>query len=449
MTDLQLLSRQQPGQVSIDNFQELKTALTAVLARYEGMVYTEDRLADAKADKKELTRLRQDIDGRRKEIKKAYLVPYQEFEAQIKELLAMVDAPLDEIKSFVSEMEDREKAAKRREIEAYFFRHSGALGTLAGQVLNSPAFFEAKWMNKTTSAKTWQTAVDQKIARTAWDLNSIQSSAGPHAGAVTAKYLETLSTVGLAEYRGHLTAVSVPEASAAPVPADLRQGALTLRLTGGVEALTQALETLSMLGVDCEVLEDGRPQPMPELTRPDFDSFVCFDLETSGTYGAANGDGPAEITEIGAVRVVHGEITETFSQLVNPGRKIVPRIARITHITDEMVADQPGPEEAVRLFAAFVGDSVLVGHNIRQSDLHYIDAAARRAGVRLENPFFDTFRFARTLKEAQGWKNVKLEYLSEVFGIPQPDAHRAWCDAQANALLYTELKKLARYSQNT
>ena len=141
MDNLQLLSRQQPGQVSIDNFQELKTALTAVLARYEGMVYTEDRLADAKADKKELSRLHRDIDDRRKEIKKAYLAPYQDFEAQIKELLAMVDAPLEEIKSFVSEMEVREKESKRREIEAYFFQRSAPLGTLAGQVLNSPAFF--------------------------------------------------------------------------------------------------------------------------------------------------------------------------------------------------------------------------------------------------------------------------------------------------------------------
>ena len=183
-----------------------------------------------------------------------------------------------------------------------------------------------------------------------------------------------------------------------------------------------------------------RPQPMPERTVPDFNSFVCFDLETSGTYGAANGDAPAEITEIGAVRVVNGEITETFSQLVNPGRKILPRIVRITHITDEMVADQPGPEEAIRRFAEFAGDSVLVGHNIKQSDLHYIDTAARRAGIRLENAFFDTCRFARTLRDAQGWKSLKLEYLSEAFGIAQPDAHRAWCDAQANALLYEKLR---------
>jgi DNA polymerase III epsilon subunit family exonuclease len=446
MDELQLLSRQEPGQISIDNFPELKSVLTAMLSRYQGMVYTESMLPAAKADKTELFRLRTEIDNRRKEIKRAYLAPYNDFEAQVKELLAMVDAPLSEVKTFLSEMEAREKEAKRQEIETYFFQNCAALGALAGQVLNSPAFFDSKWLNKSTAAKTWKTAVDSKITAAARDLQSIQAAAGPHAGAMTAKYLETLTTDGLAAYRSQLAAVAAvePGAPAAPVSADRRQGTMTLRLTGSGEELAQAMEVLTMLGMDCEILDDDRPQPMPERTAPDFDSFVCFDLETSGTYGAANGDAPAEITEIGAVRVVNGEITETFSQLVNPGRKILPRISRITGITDAMVSDQPDVETALRSFADFVGDSILIGHNIKSSDLYYIDRAAKRAGIRLENPFFDTYRFARTLKEAQGWENVKLEYLSEALGIDQPAAHRAWCDAQANAVLYGKLKALAQ-----
>lgn len=50
--------------------------------------------------------------------------------------------------------------------------------------------------------------------------------------------------------------------------------------------------------------------------------------------------------------------------------------------------------------------------------------------------------------EAQGWENVKLEYLSQVFGISQPDARRAGCDAQANALLYGKIRELAREYSN-
>ena len=73
MEELQLISRQHPGEVSIHNFFEMKVALTHALARYENVVYTEDMLADAKAEKKEPLRLHKELDDRRKEVKTAYL----------------------------------------------------------------------------------------------------------------------------------------------------------------------------------------------------------------------------------------------------------------------------------------------------------------------------------------------------------------------------------------
>lgn len=440
---MQLVSRQQPGIVSIDNLQELKNALALVLSRYQNIAYTDDMLSDAKADKKELSRLRKEIDDRRKEIKKVYLTPYNDFEAQVKELLAMVDAPLEQIKDFVAMMEDREKQAKRSEIETYFFQHSAVLDTMAQQVWNSPAFFDEKWLNKSTSTKTWQAAVDEKISIAARDLQSIQVTAGQHISAITTRYLEALSTEGLSDYLTKLTSTAQMEtAQIKKAIQDHRTGSKVLKISGSPELLTQAMEMMELLGLDYDVLEDDMPQPMTELTVPDFDSFVAFDLETSGTYGAANGDAPAEITEIGAVRVVDGKITERFSMLVNPGRNILPRISRITGITNEMVAGEPGVDTAIRLFADFVGDNILVGHNIKASDLYYIDCAARRAGVRIENPFFDTYCFARTLKGTQGWENIKLEYLSKQLNVEQPKAHRAWCDAQANASVYFKLREL-------
>ena len=444
MEQMELVSRQQPGHITIDNFDEMKAALSAILVRYENVVYTEAMLTDAKADKKELTRLRKEIDDRRKEIKKAYLEPYNLFEGQVKELLAMIDGPLDAIKEFVSGMEEREKEGKRGEILAYFQTHSAPLGDMARQVWDSPAFFDKKWLNKTTSAKTWQAAVDAKIAGAARDLDSIRKGAGPHAGALTVKYLECLSTEGLSDLRAKLRSAEQAGETVAEAlpPEDQRLGHKVLRLTGTAQQMAQVIELLALSGIEWEVLEDDMPQPMEELTEPTFDSFVAFDLETTGTYGAANGDGPAEITEIGAVKVVNGEITQRFSQLVDPGRKILPRISRITHITDEMVAGQPRIDAVIRQFADFVEDSVLVGHNIKASDLYYIDRAAKKAGIRMENAFFDTYRYAKRRKEANGWESVTLEYLSRCFGIRQPDAHRAWCDAQANAELYFELKKL-------
>ena len=170
---------------------------------------------------------------------------------------------------------------------------------------------------------------------------------------------------------------------------------------------------------------------------PDFDSFVAVDLETTGLDPKVE-----KITEIGAVKVVNGQVVERFDMLCNPGRKIVPRIARLTHITDEMVKNEPPVDEVIRNFAKFIDGFVLVGHNIKNSDLHYISKSAKRAGVILSSPFFDTYLYAKKFKERQGWENVKLEYLSKQFGISQPDAHRAWCDAVANVDVYFKLKEI-------
>lgn len=446
VNELILHSSQQPGMVSIDNLEELKLALSRLLARYDGLVYTEAMLPDAKADKKELTRLRKEIDDRRKEVKRAYLAPYNEFEAQVKELLAMIDAPLEEIKAFVSAFEQRDKEAKQTEIANYFRKKGASLGALADSVWNSPAFFDNKWLNKSTKATVWQAAVDQKIEQAHRDLSSIQKAGGDASSALIAKYLETMDMDQVLEYRQLIQTTKTAQSGTTTEPGttteDIRSGYKVLKITGTHEQMSQAIELLSLLGLEIDELEDNMPQDMPELLQPTFDSFVAFDIETSGTYGAANGDGPAEITEIGAVKVVDGIITEKFSTLVNPGRKILPRIARITHITDDMVANEPGIDVVIREFADFVGDSILVGHNIRASDLYYIQRAARKNGVRIENAFFDTYRYAKKIKDQMGWENVKLEYLSKQFGVSQMEAHRAWCDAEANVAVYFKLKQL-------
>ena len=130
--------------------------------------------------------------------------------------------------------------------------------------------------------------------------------------------------------------------------------------------------------------------------------------------------------------------------LVNPDRKILPHISRMTGITDEMVANEPKIDAAMRSFADFVGSSILIGHNIKASDLYYINRAAQQTGVRIENPYFDTVCLARLLKKAQGWESVKLEYLAEQLGVKQTDAHRACCDAEATASIYFKLRELQR-----
>ena len=443
MKDMELITRQEPGLVEFYNFEDLKTILEAELVRYQNIAYSEDDLKEAMADQKKLKDLRKAIDDKRKEIKKIYMQPYEVVEAQTKELIALIDAPLKAIGTYLDSAKEAEKEQKRQEIRAFYDREATPLGELADALFASPSFWNPKWELKSAKAKMWQDEIREKIAQAAADLSSLQSAGGEHTPALIAKYLECQDMEQVHQFRESLTAAK--EISTTVEAADEQDnvvGFQIMKIHGTRRQMQMLRDQMDIMGMDFEVLEDGMPGNLEELTVPDFNSFVAFDIETSGTFGAAKGDLPSEITEIGAVKVENGKIVSRFSSLCNPGRKITPIATRVTGITDAMVLSEPPVDVVIRLFAEFVGDSILVGHNIKSSDLHYITTAANRAGVAFENKFFDTYLYAKTLKEQQGWENVKLEYLSKVFGITQNEAHRAWCDAEANVGVYFKLKEL-------
>lgn len=443
MKDMELITRQEPGLVEFYNFEDLKTILEAELVRYQNIAYSEDDLKEAKADQKKLKDLRKAIDDKRKEIKKIYMQPYEVVEAQTKELIALIDAPLKAIGTYLDSAKEAEKEQKRQEIRAFYDREATPLGELADALFASPSFWNPKWELKSAKAKMWQDEIREKIAQAAADLSSLQSAGGEHTPALIAKYLECQDMEQVHQFRESLTVAK--EISTTVEAADEQDNVVgwqIMKIHGTRRQMQMLRDQLEIMGMEFEILEDGMPGKLEELNVPDFDSFVAFDIETSGTFGAAKGDVPSEITEIGAVKVENGKIVSRFSSLCNPGRKITPIAMKVTGITDAMVLSEPPVDVVIRLFAEFVGDSILVGHNIKSSDLHYITTAANRAGVAFENKFFDTYLYAKTLKEQQGWENVKLEYLSKVFGITQNEAHRAWCDAEANVDVYFKLKEL-------
>ena len=444
MSELSIMTRQVPGIAEFENFEEIKAYLAARLENYRNLTYSENSLKLAKADKAALNKLKKALDARRKEIKAVYMEPYLRIEMQIKELTAMIDEPLKEIDGFVKGMQAADKAAKRQEIRRFYDTISAPLGELAEPLFESAAFFDRKWENASTRAKVWQDGVREKVSKAAADLRTIQQTGGSNTPALLSRYLESMDMAEIASYQRTLqqTAAAAKTEVVQTADEDRITGYKILKLIGTRRQMAQLMNHLDILGLEYEELEDGMPCELRELTTPGFDSFVAFDIETTGTFGTASGDADAEITEIGVVKVVNGQITAREDWLCNPGRRITPLVSRLTHITDDMVADKPPVSEIIRMFAEFAGDLPLVGHNIKASDLHYITRAASRSGVRLENAFFDTYLYAKRFQKVLDWPNVKLETLSAAFGIAQPDAHRAWCDAEANAGVYFRLKEL-------
>lgn len=428
---------QNPGQVSFHNFEELKEYMERGLSVYKTNVYTPENIDEAREDLKILKTVKKKLADKQKELVSAYSLPIEEVKNQLDELIGMVKEPISVIEKMIKETE---KLAKQKEIIDYAMEKASMLGEYADKVVESKAFFDQRWLNATYKTKDWKADIDGIITNVSDDLETINSVGGKNKGALLGFYFDKLSLDGAQQFMEFASSDAEDVSVSAVDDNDSVVGYKVFKVFGTKRQMLQLETVLEISAMDYDELEDGMPKDMEELTEPDFDSFIAFDIEHTGTFGIDKGDSEPEIIEIGAVKVVNGEIIDKFDMLANPGRKIVPMVARLTHITDEMVASEPSVDDVIRKFKEFAGDCILVGHNIKGCDIPHITRAANRAGISFDNKFLDTKKLAAALKTKKSWKSVKLTDLSACYHIAQTDAHRAWCDAETNAYVYFKLK---------
>lgn len=158
------------------------------------------------------------------------------------------------------------------------------------------------------------------------------------------------------------------------------------------------------------------------------EEMVVFDIETTG-LSVIN----CKITEIGAVKIKGGAVIDRFNTFVNPEMPIPEEIVRLTSITDEMVADAPKIEEALRAFLDFAGSCLLIAHNAN-FDVSFIRAAARQCGYEFHNPYMDTVLLSRFLNT--DLKSHKLDVVAKYYGLGDFNHHRACDDAEMLANIY-------------
>lgn len=163
------------------------------------------------------------------------------------------------------------------------------------------------------------------------------------------------------------------------------------------------------------------------------DSFTAVDIETTGLDPKLD-----KIIEIGAVKVKDGEITETFNQLIYPGRMLPDFIKELTGITDEMLAGKPEIKEVLPFFLEFAGEDVILGHHII-FDFSFLKKNAINAGCSFERQGIDTLKIARVF--LPGLEKRSLTDLCKYYKIRNQHAHRAKDDAKAAVELYFKLKK--------
>lgn len=161
--------------------------------------------------------------------------------------------------------------------------------------------------------------------------------------------------------------------------------------------------------------------------------YVIYDLETTGTSCVND-----RVVEISAIKVRNGQIDSEFSTLVNPEIPIPFWASDVNGITDDMVKDAPIFEVALKDFLEFIGDDVLVGHNIHTFDMKFIYRDVERYfGKTISNDYIDTLQIARAY--LPHLEHHKLVDLAEYYDISPDGAHRALNDCRMNQLIFEKL----------
>ncbi len=191
-------------------------------------------------------------------------------------------------------------------------------------------------------------------------------------------------------------------------------------------------------GTEAYFVNDLVPAVVGDSTRSLEEDFICFDLETTGLSPKKD-----RITEIGAVRIHNGEVTDHFDTFVDPGMPIPQKITELTGITDEMVRGAPSEAEALQAFYDFCGDSgvVLVAHNAG-FDTGFLRAAGARAGVPFPYVYIDSVPICRAL--LTDIKNCKLDTVAAYLKLKPFNHHRADDDAAVLGEIFLNLLQRLR-----
>lgn len=166
-------------------------------------------------------------------------------------------------------------------------------------------------------------------------------------------------------------------------------------------------------------------------------SYTVFDIETSGLSPVYD-----RIIEIAAIKIRDGEQVDSFVTLVDPGRKLEDKIVSLTGITSDMLMGQPDIETVLPDFLDFIGDDIIMGHNIL-FDYSFIKQEALRQklpqGKETERLCVDTLKIAR--KCLPELESRKLDDLCTFFEIKDENHHRAMNDVNVTLQLYCKLCK--------
>lgn len=188
--ELKILSPQEGGFVKEIrwNNKELKAEIAEKMQEYKSLAFTEETIKEAKADRAKLNKLRTAFEDERKRIKKLCMAPYNEFEKQVKELIALIDEPIQLIDGQIKEVEEQRKIEKKGKVLEFY---ESVIGSLKG-VLPFEKVFRPEYLNATKSMKSITEEIQSLINRVNADLDTIEGFGSKYELQIKDAYLKTL-----------------------------------------------------------------------------------------------------------------------------------------------------------------------------------------------------------------------------------------------------------------
>lgn len=190
MQEINVLVDQKNGVIGF-NFEEIKEVLKNGLEEYKNMEFTEDSKKEAKATVASLRKLKKSVNDKRLEVKKSFMIPYNTFESQVKELDALIDEPINLINNQIEEFERKriaEKKAMINEVYASIMEEHPDISEL----LPIARIYDSRWENATTTKKSIADAITQHVERVEKDLATIRSMQSEFEDKGIKKYRTTL-----------------------------------------------------------------------------------------------------------------------------------------------------------------------------------------------------------------------------------------------------------------
>ncbi|MGT2666446.1 3'-5' exonuclease [Streptococcus rifensis] len=162
-------------------------------------------------------------------------------------------------------------------------------------------------------------------------------------------------------------------------------------------------------------------------------NYTVVDIETNGKIGRLG-----KIIEISAIRIRNNEPDAHFSTLINPHEKLSPFIKQLTGITDDMVSGAPEIREVLKEFKRFLGNDIVLGHNVHFDVNFLYDHSYRFISEPFPNDMIDTLRLARRYLSLP---RNRLDDLVSYYQFDQRSLHRALNDCYLTHLVYKAMRK--------